>query len=500
MADTTTELEVLDEIVDVLGGQSGQHETVVPVLEDIRDLLGGGNGGYNPSLSVGRADALTGADSTAQWATRESTGTGSATVRSVQGAAVVWNQLNQNNRNTATINGVTFTNNNDGTWTVSGTATSDTSKEVSTVPRENGHTYLVRGCPSGGSVSTYFVSVAGGVHDVGNGYIYTSPTYTSTALYIVVKSGTTVDNLIFTPQLFNLTQMFGSGNEPQTVAEFEQMYPAAYYPYSAPTLKPIRIAGIRSTDAQGGELDSVEWEAFTLRGAGSVADMLYADHVDVNVGVVDLGTLKWNSYSAGSPVVNYPNVRYALLPSSATGFTSATLAQAANVNVVLQNETATLLAYQQTSILLDYQRIYISSTDLTGKTAAQVKEYMAGIVIYYALPTPTTTPISPALPMTYKVQAGGSESIIVPDGEVSATPVLTMAEGESAADVVMDALACIATPDGPVATANHSVGTYLTMQGKLYKVTSAIAVGETITPNTNVSETTVMAELIARTA
>ena len=91
MADNTTELEVLDEIVDVLGGQSGQHKTVVPVLEDIRDLLGGGGGGggYNPALSVGRADALTGADSTAQWATRESTGTGSATVRSVQGAAEV---------------------------------------------------------------------------------------------------------------------------------------------------------------------------------------------------------------------------------------------------------------------------------------------------------------------------------------------------------------------------------------------------------------------------
>ena len=99
MADTTTELEVLDEIVDALGGQSGQHETVVPVLEDIRDLLGGGGGGgggYNPSLSVGRADALTGADSTAQWAQRTTEGSGSATVRSVQGAAVAWNQLIKN--------------------------------------------------------------------------------------------------------------------------------------------------------------------------------------------------------------------------------------------------------------------------------------------------------------------------------------------------------------------------------------------------------------------
>ena len=42
MADTTTELEVLDEIVDVLGGQSGQYETVVPVLRQIKELLASG--------------------------------------------------------------------------------------------------------------------------------------------------------------------------------------------------------------------------------------------------------------------------------------------------------------------------------------------------------------------------------------------------------------------------------------------------------------------------
>ena len=88
----------------------------------------------------------------------------------------------------------------------------------------------------------------------------------------------------------------------------------------------------------------------------------------------------------------------------------------------------------------------------------------------------------------------------MPEGEISAIPVLTIAEGESATDLVMDALACIAAPDGPTATANHAQNTYLAMGGKLYKVTSAIATGETIAAGTNVSETTVMAELIARTA
>lgn len=72
------------------------------------------------------------------------------------------------------------------------------------------------------------------------------------------------------------------------------------------------------------------------------------------------------------------------------------------------------------------------------------------------------------------------------------TALPTDAEGESASELVMDALSAIATPDGPVATANHAANTYLTMQGKLYKVTSAIASGEQIVSGTNVTETTVM--------
>ncbi len=41
--------------------------------------------------------------------------------------------------------------------------------------------------------------------------------------------------LIFTPQFFDLTMMFGDGNEP-TIEQFHAMFPADYYPYSEPTL------------------------------------------------------------------------------------------------------------------------------------------------------------------------------------------------------------------------------------------------------------------------
>lgn len=33
--------------------------------------------------------------------------------------------------------------------------------------------------------------------------------------------------------IFDITQMFGAGNEPSTPKEFEAMFPADYYPYNA---------------------------------------------------------------------------------------------------------------------------------------------------------------------------------------------------------------------------------------------------------------------------
>ena len=376
------------------------------------------------------ADALMGEPSESTWATRTSTGSGMARVESVQGAAVKWNQNVRNNNTGTTATGITFTNNGDGSWTVDGTASAETFRYADNPQRQYlivGHKYLAKGCPAGGSASTYLYrdSWWRSFTDYGAGAIFTvAEGRQDCTPSIVVANGATVNNIVFRPQLFDLTTMFGAGNEPTTVAEFERMYPEAYYPYSAPTLKPVRIAGIQSADENGDALDSVEWTAQTLRAAGSVRDELTAGELVTRVGV--------RAYQSGD------------------------------------------------------------ESDATVHTD--------GTTTYYPLATPTTTPISPALPMTYRVQQGGTESIVVPEGEISAAPVLTVAEGESAADLVMDALAAIAAPDGPTATANHAVNTYLTLQGKLYKVTSAIAVGETLKSGTNVSETTVMAELIARTA
>ena len=44
--------------------------------------------------------------------------------------------------------------------------------------------------------------------------------------------GFTLNNVTIKPQLFDLTEMFGAGHEPATVAEFRQRFPNELYPYS----------------------------------------------------------------------------------------------------------------------------------------------------------------------------------------------------------------------------------------------------------------------------
>lgn len=138
---------------------------------------------------------------------------------------------------TQTINGVTFTNNGDGTITVNGTATSSIYFDIITdwLKLSTDKKYLIIGCPSGGRNDTYFLYVNNGgalwSYDTGNGSIGT-PIKINAIVTICITVGTTANNLVFKPQLFDLTEMYGAGNEPATVAEFKAKFPNDLYDYS----------------------------------------------------------------------------------------------------------------------------------------------------------------------------------------------------------------------------------------------------------------------------
>lgn len=107
---------------------------------------------------------------------------------------------------TKTINGITITKNNDGTYKVNGTATSDVSEAICNNFISMSGTWRMLGCPSGGSSSTYMLSAYVGYWGAGSPNIDTGSgtniTYTGNVkVRFYIKSGTTCNNLIFKPML-----------------------------------------------------------------------------------------------------------------------------------------------------------------------------------------------------------------------------------------------------------------------------------------------------------
>lgn len=154
---------------------------------------------------------------------------------------------------TNTNNGITFTNNVDGTITVNGTA-SDRAEyflygayqfDLSVIKN---HKYLLIITDIDHNFNVVFGGKASGL-----GY------YEGRAKYIIVTASDTMDgkcyaiirvekektcnNEIAKPQLFDLTEMYGAGNEPTTVEEFRADFPDDLYeytPYCWSSMKNIR--------------------------------------------------------------------------------------------------------------------------------------------------------------------------------------------------------------------------------------------------------------------
>lgn len=114
---------------------------------------------------------------------------------------------------TMTENGVTFTDNGDGTVKANGTATAQarfrpahTTAAYGLIWLEPG-TYTASGCPAGGSASTYFwevydadnlVSLA---FDYGSGATFTLTAGTHVRGSLIIQSGVTMSNAVWKPQI-----------------------------------------------------------------------------------------------------------------------------------------------------------------------------------------------------------------------------------------------------------------------------------------------------------
>lgn len=388
---------------------------------------------YFPMFTAGAAEGITGGGptDTAAWTYRACPGTdGPATIESIHGRTVRWNQRVGQDVDAISGNQGTRTFDSDTkVWTIASTVSGGTSFGFYTYPAATrgalgGHKSLLCADVKLSTAGTARIGVTGSQTEMQVGTDFTHiATIVSPAsdagmnVYTTGADGLTMQ--VKNVQIFDLTAMFGSGNEPSTVAEFEAMYPDAYYAYSAPTLQPVRMTGVES--AGDGWHFQRAIDAGVLRGAGTVYDELTADERIVRVGE--------RAYQSGDE--------------------------------------------SDPSVVTD------------------------GTTTHYALATPTTTPIDPALNMTYRAAAGGTERIL--HDEPTAPPTLVIQYGSTADGIRDRALACIAHIENGKASANYGVGSYLIHAGQLCRVTTAIATGEAITIGTNVTATTVMAELLTLT-
>lgn len=136
---------------------------------------------------------------------------------------------------TLTRYGITFTDNGDGTITANGTsvgfATFVFSENFNFIA---GNKYYV---------STPYSVIAykeNGTMKYAQGNILFTwkSNWEIVQVYMQINKGITVSNLTFKPQLFDLTEMYGVGNEPTTVEQFKSDFPNELYDYKPYSIVP----------------------------------------------------------------------------------------------------------------------------------------------------------------------------------------------------------------------------------------------------------------------
>lgn len=173
-----------------------------------------------------------------------------ARIKTIKGNTLKWNQL-QSNNTSRTNAGITYTYDN-GKLTVTGTATSTSWWLYSGLPEMNmkaNHKYLI---VLGNSVADSSLTTYNWYLPNSGQRFYTDKTIiainndVNQYLQLQVFKDYTID-AVFYPQVFDLTQMFGVGNEPSTVEDFTSLFPLSYYSYNQGSLLSFNGNGIKTT-------------------------------------------------------------------------------------------------------------------------------------------------------------------------------------------------------------------------------------------------------------
>ena len=182
------------------------------------------------------------------------TGAKLMSVKKVGGRSIVFNQNFQPRKEIN--NGITATADSDGTITLNGTTTASYINFRDVTPEQNkigkyAFKLLILNNPDNISMKFGFLNRSNSTPAITSGsstVIYNQTQHeislgkaTGISGFVV---GTVFNDVKIKIQIFDLTQMFGSGNEPSTVEEFESMFPNGYYPYNEGELMSMSVNNV----------------------------------------------------------------------------------------------------------------------------------------------------------------------------------------------------------------------------------------------------------------
>jgi hypothetical protein len=210
-------------------------------------------------------------------------------------------------------------------------------------------------------------------------------------------------------------------------------------------------------------------------------------------GIVDLGTLNWTKNTS------FPNLFSCFKQLDMKIYNNTVVADWLSSNYKITSGN-TLETTDKSIAMLNTNLIYVNDSAYTDATAEQFKTAMSGVMLVYELATPTTEEADPYQHLQQCDPNGTEEYVstgIVPIGHNSFYPENLRAKVEQLPWNFANLIA--PTESAFVATRNYTTGALFIIDNVLYKATANIANGGTITPNTNVTATT-LSEILSALA
>lgn len=126
----------------------------------------------------------------------------------------------------------------------------------------------------------------------------TNPT-TTTSDYVQIKN----------VNLFDLTQMFGAGNEPTTTDEFRAMFPDTYYEYNQGELLTAKCVNISNSynniTIPKNIIDTLPNYGMSANNSHNYIDLINHKYIE-QVNKSNLSSLNWNYYTSGTDFFPFP--------------------------------------------------------------------------------------------------------------------------------------------------------------------------------------------------